>query len=327
MISPKSLRIMALKWWVWLLIGICIGGIVVSSVAYFLMLPERVGIEHVAVIQLSGTISYSESPLTLFSGETITPDRVRELIDEVEADPYAKAVVIVINSPGGSAAASEEIYQMIKKLSQERVVVAYIAEYGASGGYYISLPADRIIASPHALTGSIGAVSLVINFAELMDKLGIRAETFKSGRLKDIGSAWRPLTEEERRILQSMVDSIARVFEERVEENRGDKIRDWDEILTARPFIGMQALKLGLIDDIGNLEDAIDAARALAGLPETAPVKWIKPRKPSLLELLLGGGESKAMKLSYEILLMWPLPTGIEPDQLITAGTCQLIKD
>jgi protease-4 len=120
----------------------------------------------------------------------------------------------MINSPRGSAVASEEIYQMIKRLADDRVVIAYLSEYGASGGYYIALPADEIIASPHALTGFIGAVSLVINRAERMDKLGIKAETFKSGELKDIGSAWRPMTDEERRIMQDMVDRTAGIFEE-----------------------------------------------------------------------------------------------------------------
>ena len=311
---------MALKWWIWLIIGLCLGAAVSSILILGFAKPVGpAGSEYVALIQLSGTISYTESPLALLSGETLTPSQVEELIKKVESDPSAKAVVLVINSPGGSAAASEEIYQMIKSLAEKRTVVAYIAEYGASGGYYISLPADEIMASPHALTGSVGAVSLVINFAELMDKLGIHAETFKSGELKDIGSAWRPMTEEERRIMQSMINSIAEVFEERVKENRGDKIRDWGEILSARPFLGTQAVKLGLIDDTGSLYDAIRTARRLAGLPETAPVKWVKPRKPTLLELLLGGGESKAMKLSYEILLMWPLPTGIDPTQLIVA--------
>jgi len=117
--------------------------------------------------------------------------------------------------------------------------------------------------------------------------------------------------------MQSMINSIAEVFEERIKENRGDKIRDWGEILSAKPFLGTQAVKLGLIDNTGSLYDAIRTARRLAGLPETAPVKWVKPRKPTLL--VLGGGESKAMKLSYEILLMWPLPTGIDPTQLIVA--------
>ena len=317
---------MTIKWWIWLIIGICIG-VAITSAIWAISTIEAREIEHVALIELSGTISYSESPLAIFSGETLTPSKVEDLIKRVEADPSAKAVVLVINSPGGSAAASEEIYNMIKHLSEERVVVAYIAEYGASGGYYISLPSDKIVASPNAFTGSVGAVSIIINYAELMEKLGIKAETFKSGRLKDIGSPWRDMTEEEKRIMQSIIDSIAKTFEERVREQRGDKIKDWNSILTARPYLGTEALELGLVDEVGSLSDAINLARELAGLPEYAPAKWIKPRKPSLLELLLGGsGEvEKPMNLSYEALMMWPLPSVIDSSVLLKAESmiCQ----
>jgi len=318
---------MALKWWAWLIIGICIGVASASFIAIALSAASTSGIEYVALIELSGTISYSESPLSIFSGETLTPHQVEDLVGRVEADPFAKAVVLVINSPGGSAAASEEIYQMIKKLSAEKVVVAYIAEYGASGGYYIALPSKKIIASPHALTGSVGAVSMVINYAELMKKLGIKAEVFKSGSLKDIGSPWREMTDEERKIMQVMVNRIAEIFEERVRESRGDKIKNWNAILTARPYLGAQALEVGLVDGVGSLDKAIAEARQLANLPETAPTKWIKPRKPSLLELLFGEtSKAESMKLSYEVLMMWPLPTGITPDQAITARTIQVIE-
>lgn len=314
---------MALRWWIWLLIGVCLGAIVASAIILAATTPARpVGAEYVALVQLSGTISYSESPLALLSGETLTPGEVEDLVEDIESDPFAKAVVLVINSPGGSAAASEEIYQMIRRLAEDRVVVAYITEYGASGGYYIALPADEIIASPHALTGSVGAVSLVINWAELMDKLGIEAETFKSGRLKDVGSAWRPMTDEERELMQNLIDTIAEIFAERVAETRGDKIRNWDEVLSARPYLGVQAVEAGLIDKVGDLDDAINEARRLADLPETAPTRWIRPRAPSLLELLLGGGESQEMKLSYEVLMMWPLPSGLEPSQIIGSAAC-----
>ena len=317
---------MAIKWWGWLIIGICIGVAAASVFSLILAASARSGVEYVAVIELSGTISYSESPLSLFSGETLTPSQVRDLIGRVESDPSAKAVVLVINSPGGSAAASEEIYQMIKRLSDEKVVVAYIAEYGASGGYYIALPADEIIASPHALTGSVGAVSVVMNYAGLLKKLGIAVETFKSGRLKDIGSSWRNMTEEERLIMQSIVDSIAEKFEERVRENRGDKIQNWSDVITAKPYLGSQAVKAGLVDEVGSLEDAVKIAENLASLPPIAPVKWIKPKKPSLLELLFGESTaSKGMKLSYEVLMMWPLPSGIEPSDVLKRSESSMI--
>lgn len=295
------------------MIGLVVGAGVVGAVwAAFGIGFGRAAAEYVALIELSGNIAYSESPLAIF-GETLNPEKVEELINRVEADPYAKAVVLVINSPGGSAAASEEIYRMLRDLADERTVVAYIAEYGASGGYYIALPAEKIVASPNALTGSVGAISMTINFAELMDHLGVEAEVFKSGRLKDAGNPFRPMTEEDRRLMQSLIDSIADVFQNRVREHRAGKVKDWEEVFTARPYTGVQALEAGLVDEVGTLQDAVEAARELAGLPEDTPTRWIRPRKPSLLELLLGGGEGGGLKLSYEALLMWPLPSLPEP--------------
>ena len=263
---------------------------------------------YVAVIKLSGNIAYQKSPISIL-GATLTPEDVEELVREVEADPYAKAIVLYINSPGGSASASEEIYNILRRLSEARPMVAYISEYGTSGGYYISLAADEIIASPTSVTGSIGAVSIYVNVEGFAEKLGLRYEIFKSGRLKDIGSPLRELTDEERRVLQSMVNSTAKVFLERVREVRGDKIRDWSEILTARPYLGLEARRLGLVDDVGDLEKAISEARRLAGLPETAPYRWVKPKPPSLLDLLLGGESMRPLGVSFELLYMWPPPS------------------
>ncbi|MCS7125796.1 MAG: signal peptide peptidase SppA [Aigarchaeota archaeon] len=298
-----------LKWWVWLLIGILIGSITMLSLSISFQVSRPINrLEYVALVELSGSIAYSESPLTLFSGEVLTPSDVEDLVSQIRRDPTIKAVVLVINSPGGSAAASEEIYTMFKKLSEEKILVSYITEYGASGGYYIALPSKEIIASPHSLTGSVGAISIVISWKELMDKLGIKSETFKSGELKDIGSSWKDITDEERRVMTSIINSIADIFKERVREHRGGKIVDWSEVFTARPYTGLQALQVGLVDGIGSLDDAVKKARQLSGLPEDAPTKWIKPRAPTLLELLLGGSSTRVMKLSYEVLLMWPLP-------------------
>lgn len=304
-----------------LLILVIIAGVVVS--VYFEAKSKGiVGPEYVAILELSGTIAYEESPVSLFGGTTLTPEAVRDMVEQVKQDPRAKAVVLVINSPGGSAVASEEIYQVLQELAEDRVIVSYIAEYGASGGYYIALAGDIIMASPSSLTGSVGAIALLINYAQLMDKLGVEAETFKSGSMKDIGNPWRPMTEEERQVMQSMIDSIASAFQERVREVRGDKIKDWSEVLTARPYTGVQALEVGLIDQVGTLDDAINVARKMAGLPETAPTYTIKPRAPGLLDLLFGGGVRKSFTLSYEVLLMWPLPTLSDPYYVILSKAC-----
>lgn len=319
-----------MKWWFSFLVGFLIGAVaVVGVVSVFTLRPQTVAVDYVALVNVDGPIAYTESPLAILAGDFLTPRDVENLVSQVRRDPYAKAVVVVINSPGGSAVASEEIYRIFKKLSEEKVVVSYISEYGASGGYYIALPAREIISSRAALTGSVGAVSVLINWHELMDRLGVRAETFKSGKFKDIGSEWRPMTDEERKIMQNMIDDIAKLFADRVREHRAAKINDWDDVLSARPFTGVEALRVGLVDGVGSLHDAVGRARQLANLPDTAPTRWIRPPSPSLLDLLLGGGARRTMNINYEVLTMWPLPnTGLHVaasirnfqinDQLIT---------
>lgn len=276
--------------------------------------------QRVAVIELDGVISYSTSPL-IFYGKSLTPDEVREMIDQVRDDPSVKAVILQVNSPGGSAAATEEIYQMIKELSKERVIITYIAEYGASGGYYISLPAKKIIANPSAITGSVGAVSIILNYAGLFEKIGLKAYTFKSNELKDVGSPYRNITEAEKEVLQSIVDSTYQQFKNRVLEHRGTMI-DEVEVFTGRPFSGIQAKRVGLVDEVGTFEDALRIARQEAGLPEDAPYFKVKKPRPGLLDLLFGETTSR-IKVSYEVLLMWPLPADIGVSDLVYIQTSQ----
>ena len=268
----------------------------------------------VAVLDLSGIIAYSESPLTLW-GETLTPDGVSKMVEQVEDDPSTKAVLLKINSPGGSAAASEEIYQMIENLAKKKTVVAYLTEYGASGGYYIALPAKEIIANPSVLTGSVGVVNVIVNFEGLFKKLGIKAYIFKSNEFKDIGSPYRNMTNEEIEVLQSIIDSVYHQFQARVIEHRGAKL-NYNEVFSGKPFTGVQAKSVGLVDDIGTFEYALNVTRKLAGLPLDTPYYVVEKPKPSLLDLLLGGTKGR-LKLSYEVLLMWPLPADIEVADVI----------
>lgn len=269
------------------------------------------GKNYLAIVELSGTISYEEGS-SFISGKTITPSNVRNILKTIEEDPNVKGVLLVINSPGGSAVASEEVYYQIKELAEKKAVVAYITEYGTSGGYMIALPSKEIIASPLSLTGSVGAVSVLINYGNLLNKLGVEVYTFKSGSFKDIGSPYRNITENEQEIFKEMVNETAKDFIEKVLENRGNKV-NLSEVVTAKPYLGKQALKIGLIDEVGSFDYAISRAKQLASLPQDAPTKIIQPPKPSVLDLLLGKNtfskvEEKPMEISYEILLMWPLP-------------------
>jgi len=262
---------------------------------------------YVALIELSGVIDY-ERPLL---GGAITPRDVKGVFDIVKGDPSAKAVVLVVNSPGGTQAAFE-VYELVRELSQDKVVVAYITGLGTSGGYLIVLPADEIIAHPTAFIGSVGAVAIIVNYKGLMDKLGVNVTTVKSGDLKDVASPYRETTLDDIEAVRRLINGVAGVFAEKVREHRGDRIRDYREVLRAGVYTGFEAVRLGLVDSTGTLEEAIKRARELAGLPGDAPARWVE-RRVSLLDVLLGRVSIETPiagrePLAVEILLMWPLP-------------------
>ncbi|RLF05841.1 MAG: signal peptide peptidase SppA [Thermoprotei archaeon] len=263
---------------------------------------------YVALIEVRGTLSYSQSPLSLL-GATADADELLKLLDEALRDDAVKAVVLRINSPGGSAAASEAIYLKVRELAASKPVVAFIEEYGTSGAYMLALPAHEIVAANSSIVGSIGVYMMVVTYSGLLDKLGIKVYIFKSGEFKDVGSPFREPTEAEKRILEEMVSEIFSLFRERVLMHRGDKVANSSEVFSGRPFTAVEALKIGLIDKVGTLEDAVADAKRLAGLPEDAPVQELKPPRPGLLQLLFGQASSTPPLIpSYEVLTMWPPP-------------------
>jgi len=276
---------------------------------------------YVALLELSGVIDY-ERPLL---GGAITPRDVEELVRIVERDPWARAVVLVVNSPGGTMAAFE-VYELIKKLSSERVVVAYIMGLGTSGGYLIALPAREIVAHPTALVGSVGAVAIITSYKGLLEKLGVNVTTVKSGDLKDVGSPYREVKDEDLRVVEAIVRDTAKLFLEKVREHRGDKIRDYTEIARAGVYTGLEAEKLGLVDRTGTLEEAVKRARELANLPPDTPLVRVE-RKVSILDILLGRVQqpittpAPRKPLSIEVLLIWPLPLELAENTTATRVT------
>jgi len=269
----------------------------------------------VAIIYLSGVIAYRES-YTLPVVEFITPKTVDELLQDALQE-NAGAIVMVIDSPGGDPSACYEIYHIIQRFREahEIPIVAYIPSMACSGGYYISLAADRIVANPNALVGSVGAVSMVFSYHELLDKIGIEVEIIKSGRYKDLGSPAKELSREDLKVMKRLVSGIYEHFKQVLLMSRGDKIKkeNMTDILNAMVYLGDEALEVGLVDEIGTLERAKVVAQELAGLPESAPVVELKPRArpswpfiaswPILLERLLGTtiplSPLKAFKLLY----------------------------
>lgn len=216
-------------------------------------------------------------------------DTVAELKEYVK-DPFIKAIVLRIDSPGGAVVPAQEIYEEIRKAAQEKNVIVSMGSVAASGGYYIASPATKIIANPGTLTGSIGVIIEVPNMSGLMDKLGIKTEVVKSGRHKDMASVFRGIGKEDRVILQEVLDNVHEQFIRAVAEGRTLLYDDVKKIADGRVFTGEQALEVGLIDELGSLEDAVHSAAELAGI-EGEPVIVHKKERFSFLNLLKGPKE------------------------------------
>lgn len=240
--------------------------------------------ESIYEIRLEGVIS-AEKYSNILSGGSVTPEEVMNQLDEAEKNPNVKAILIRVNSPGGSAAASQEIYEEIKET--EKPVVVSVSETCASGAYYIASAADKIIANRSSSVGSIGVIMQIPNYEELYEKLGIQYKTIKQGEFKDVGSPDRPLTAEEVRLFKAQLEEIYRQFISDVAEARNMDMDKVEELATGWVFLGTEALELGLIDEIGNYKDAIDEAAELGGI-EGEPAVIRKQISYSLMDLLLG---------------------------------------
>lgn len=218
--------------------------------------------DHIFVVRIDGIIS--DSPGTSIFRELTTSSAALELIKKATKDTSVKAIVIRINSPGGTVAASQELYKAISKASKAKPVVITMGDIAASGGYYIATPADAIFANPGTITGSIGVITSYINVHQLFSMYGLEGVTIKAGKYKDIGSPTRPMTEEERTILQKLLNDSYDQFIIDVSTGRGmpkDKISKLAEGLI---YTGKQAKSVGLIDYIGDYYKAINHAQELA---------------------------------------------------------------
>ncbi len=227
----------------------------------------------VLVISLRGMIS--DAPQKQFL--RTRPSMVQEIVSQLrkaEDDAEVKAVLLKIDSPGGSVIASDLIYNEIVAFKQRKEAKVVVAMMGvaASGGYYISLPADFILAHPTTVTGSVGVLFLRPDLTGLMEKIGVDVNVSKTGKNKDMGSPFRQATEEEKKITQDLIDQLADRFLDRVAEHRKLDPKKLKEISSARIYLAHEALNLGLVDRIGYLDEAVGEAKKLAELPVDAKV-------------------------------------------------------
>ncbi|MBF0559722.1 MAG: signal peptide peptidase SppA [Nitrospirae bacterium] len=211
----------------------------------------------------------------------------KSIVDEINGymkDSSIKVIVLRVNSPGGGVVPSQEIYSAVKKAASQKKVVVSMGSLAASGGYYISAPATRIIANPGTITGSIGVIMEVPNVKGLMDKVGVKTEVIKSGIHKDLASPFRGIGTEERAILQGVMDDVHSQFISAVAEGRKMPVDAVKKIADGRVFSGRQAIKAGLVDELGDLDSAVRTAAKMAGL-KGEPQVVIKKEKHNILDL------------------------------------------
>ncbi|MDH5563575.1 MAG: signal peptide peptidase SppA [Nitrospirota bacterium] len=263
------------------------------------VLPELLlaGKEGVAIVRIEGPI--------LDSYQTI--EELKAFAD----DPLVKAIVVRIDSPGGGVAPSQEIYNAVKRVRKEqnKTVVASMGTVAASGGYYIAVATDRILANPGTLTGSIGVIMQMANFQDLLEKIGVKSVVIKTGKFKDLGSPFRPMVEEERQLLESVMNDTLSQFVEAVAEGRSLEVAEVEQLADGRVFTGRQAKSVLLIDEIGDLQDAIKLAGELSGI-EGIP-RVLETTKPFSIKEFLEStflGDVRALapsRFSAPLLYLW----------------------
>src|SRR5215218_306411 len=244
------------------------------------------GSDRIAVVPVEGQIAPADNALG-GTQPTTSPEGLADALRQAGQDTTVVAVVLEVNSPGGGVTASDEMHQSILDFRENtgKPVVVSMGDTAASGGYYISTAADRIVANETTLTGSLGVIFQINNFAEAADKYGIKQVVIKSGKYKDIGNAFREMKPEEREIFQSLVDDSYSEFVDVISEGRGipeDRVR---EIADGRIYSGSQAKELGLVDSFGGLDEASAIAGKLAGTSDTIVVRYVQ--EPTLIETLM----------------------------------------
>lgn len=219
-------------------------------------------------------------------GPIVNPEPVLDQLIRFRKDRSIKAIILRINSPGGGVGPSQEVYKEVRKTTKHKKVVASLGGVAASGGYYIASAADRIVANPGTLTGSIGVIMQFVGFQELLKKLGINMEVVKSGEFKDIGSPHRSLTKKEKELLQGLISDIQDQFVKAVAQGRKLPEEQVRKIADGRILSGAQAKELGLVDELGNFRDAVELAKQMAGLKGEVSLVYPKAREAGFWDLL-----------------------------------------
>ncbi|WP_297056103.1 signal peptide peptidase SppA [Thermosulfurimonas sp.] len=257
--------------------------------SFWILKPERRLLGPViGVVEIRGLITRAD-------------EKIR-ILEDFRRRREIRAVVVRIDSPGGAVGASQELYQELKRVAQEKPVVVSMGSVAASGGYYVALGGTRILASPGTITGSIGVIFEVPNVERLLKRLGVEPVVLKSGRFKDLVSYYRSPGPQEKKILQGVLDEIHEQFIRAVAASRKLKIEEVRRIADGRIFTGEKALRLGLVDELGNFARAVEEAARMAGIRGTPRLVYGKGEQRWWLSLLKG-----KTSLAWENVLFCPL--------------------
>lgn len=243
--------------------------------------------EKIGVLEIKGPITTSEEYV----------DALRKF----QRDDSIKAVVLRVNSPGGAVAPSQEIHREVEKTAGLKPVVVSMASLAASGGYYISAPASKIFANPGTIVGSIAVIMKVTNLEDLYKKIGLKVDTLKTGKFKDLGSTSRPMTKAERELLKSLLEDIHTQFMSAVARGRRLPMDKVKKLADGRIFTGEQAKRAGLVDRLGGFQDAVQEAKRLANIKGEPRLKFHERKKTGILDLLMQNMvDAIVTKLLYE---------------------------
>lgn len=275
--------------WIWVLVSALSLSMIIGACTWSMVLLGDKGGDGlsfgngVAVITIDGPITGTGSA----GSGSVTPEGFLDLLTKAEEDSSVKAIVLRVDSPGGTVAASEEIALYVKGATKP--IVVSVGDVDASGAYMVSSQADRIIALPGSAVGSIGVIIEIANVNGLLDKLGVKFKTITAGEYKGVGSPYEALTSSETALIQSSVDEVYVQFIDIVAEGRHMKRSEVESLATGWAWNGTEAKKLGLVDEIGTYQDALDAAAKMGGIQgDYDIVKFEDPAIDNLLGTLLG---------------------------------------
>jgi protease-4 len=235
-------------------------------------------------------------------GVVASPEPVLRQLESFRKDDRIKAIILRVNSPGGAVGPSQEIYKEVRRTVQTKRVVASLGTLAASGGYYIAAGADKIVANPGTLSGSIGVIMEFVQIEELLSRWGIGLEVVKSGEFKDIGSPHRRMSPRDRELVEGLTREIQSQFVEAVAEGRKLPVEEVREIADGRILSGARCKALGLVDSLGNFLDAVDVAKQMAGIEGEVTLVHARKERSILWELIFGDGAESMVRRIRDLL-------------------------